>query len=388
MKRRIQWIPVLVLLLLPLVAACGLNRFGADAWSGLTIEGDVLYIASGEGRVTALDISRDAGDNRGNPERLWGPFPSKDQDDFGPVYGAPGLGAYAADGATGSISIYVATYGDPEDDDDVDANLFSVDATTGTQNWAAAVPGPVVGSPTLVGNTLVVGTTDGLLYALTLESDERALPRTAWRAFEADGKIWSAATVSNGTLYFGTLEHTVYAVDAADGTERWSFEVGGAVVGSPLVMGGTVYVGTLDRNIYALDAATGEQKWQFTGDNWFWAALVSDGRTIYAATLGGTVYAIDLTGQKVWSSPAEVSGPVLAAPTILSNSLIVATDAKQVHQLNLLDGREEWSIGVGERVRADIVSQGERVYIIDTDGVVHALDADRRIELWTYDAQQ
>ena len=388
MKRRIQWIPVLVLLLLPLVAACGLNRFGADAWSGVTIEGDVLYVASGEGRVTALDISGDAEDGRGNPARIWGPYPSNNEDELGPVYGAPVLGAFAGDGLTGKTSVFVATYQDPEDDDDIEANLFAIDSTTGTRNWAAPVPGQVVGSPTLIGNTLVVSTTDGLLYALTLEADERALPRTAWREFEADGKIWSAATASNGTLYFGTMEHTVYAVDAEEGTERWSFEVGGAVVGSPLVINGTVYVGALDRKIYALDAATGEQKGEFTGDNWFWAGLVSDGSTIYAATLGGNVYSLDLNLGERWSTPAEVSGPVMAAPAILSDTLIVATDAKQVHQLSLVDGREEWSFGVGEKVRADIASQGERVYIIDVDGVVHALDAERRIELWTYDVQE
>ena len=388
MKRRIQWIPVLVLLLLPLVAACGLNRFGADAWSGVTIEGDVLYVASGEGRVTALDISGDSEDGRGNPARIWGPYPSNNEDELGPVYGAPVLGAFAGDGLTGKTSVFVATYQDPEDDDDIEANLFAIDSTTGTRNWAAPVPGQVVGSPTLIGNTLVVSTTDGLLYALTLETDERALPRTAWREFKADGKIWSAATASNGTLYFGTMEHTVYAVDAEEGTERWSFEVGGAVVGSPLVINGTVYVGALDRKIYALDAATGEQKGEFTGDNWFWAGLVSDGSTIYAATLGGNVYSLDLNLGERWSTPAEVSGPVMAAPAILSDTLIVATDAKQVHQLSLVDGREEWSFGVGEKVRADIASQGERVYIIDVDGVVHALDAERRIELWTYDVQE
>ena len=388
MKRRTQWIPILVLLLLPLLAACGLNKFGAEGWAGLTIQDNVLYAVSGEGRVIALDISRDSSDTRGNPSRLWGPFPSNDDDQLGPVYAAPALGAYSSDGGSSAQSIFVATYEDAEGDDDIAANLISVDAVTGTQNWSAEVPGKMVGSPTLVGNTLVVSTTDGLIYALALEADERALPRTAWRNFEADGKIWSAATASNGILYFGTLEHTVYAVDAEDGEEVWSHEVNGGVVGSPLVLGNTVYVGTLGRNIYALDAATGEQKWKFSGDNWFWASPVSDGTTIYAATLGGSIYAIDLMGREVWVSPTEVSGPVLASLVTLSETLIVATDANQVHQLSLRDGREEWAISVGEKVRADMARQGERIYIIDNGGVVHALDAERRIELWTYDTDQ
>jgi outer membrane protein assembly factor BamB len=387
-KRRTQWIPILVLLLLPLLAACGLNRFGADGWAGLTIQDNTLYAVSGDGRVIALDISRDSSDSGGNPSRVWGPFPSTDDDELGAVYAAPALGAYSSDGGSSAPSIFIATYEDAEGDDDIAANLISLGATTGIQNWGAEAPGKVVGSPTLVGNTLVATTTDGIIYALALEADERALPRTAWRNFEADGEIWSAATAANGILYFGTLEHTVYAVNAEDGEELWNRKVDGGVVGSPLVFGNTVYVGTLDRNIYALDAVTGELKWKFSGDNWFWASPVTDGTTIYAATLGGAVYAIDLTGREVWSSPTKVSGPVLASPLILSDTLVVATDSKQVHQLSLIDGREEWAISVGEQVRAGMASQDDRVYLIDNDGVVHALDAERRIELWTYDTDQ
>lgn len=398
MKRRPQWIPVLVLLLLPILTACGMDRFSANGWSGLTIEADTLYVASGEGHLVALDISGDADDDRNYPAVIWGPFPPNEgkelfgyeEDRFGAVYAAPLLGTFDADGVTGSPTVFLATYEDPDTDDDVEANLFAVDAATGFRNWSTSIPGRMVSSPTLVGNTLVLGTSDGSLYALALEAAERSVPRAAWRSFEADGKIWSAATASNGILYFGTLEHTVYAVNAADGKPVWDGEikVGGAVVGSPLVLGETVYFGTLDRKIYALDAATGKQKWQFQGDNWFWASLASDGTNIYAATLGGTVYAIDLAGNEVWVTPQKVSGPILATPVVLSNTLIVATNEKQIHQLNLSDGREEWHWAVGERVQADMVSQGERVYIMDIEGGVHALNTERRIKVWTYDSQK
>ena len=43
---------------------------------------------------------------------------------------------------------------------------------------------------------------------------------------------------------------------------------------------------------------------------------------------------------------------------------------------------------VGERVQADMVSQGERVYIMDIEGGVHALNTERRIKVWTYDSQK
>ena len=66
----------------------------------------------------------------------------------------------------------------------------------------------------------------------------------------------------------------------------------------------------------------------------------------------------------------------------------MATNEKQIHQLNLSDGREEWHWAVGERVQADMVSQEERVYIMDIEGRVHALNTERRIKVWTYDSQK
>ena len=48
------------------------------------------------------------------------------------------------------------------------------------------------------------------------------------------------------------MDDLVYAIDAADGSERWSFETGGSVECSPAVVNGTVYVGSRDTQIYAL----------------------------------------------------------------------------------------------------------------------------------------
>ena len=195
MKCQPQWILALVLLLVPILAACGMDRFGAIGWSGLTIEADTLYVASGEGRLVALDTSGDADNDRNYPAVIWGPFPPNEgkevfgyeEDRFGAIYAAPLLGTFDADGVKGSPTVFLATYEDPESDDDIKANLFSVDATTGYRNWRRSIPGRMVSSPTLVGNTLVLGTSSGFLYALALEDDERSVPRAAWRSFEADG---------------------------------------------------------------------------------------------------------------------------------------------------------------------------------------------------------
>jgi outer membrane protein assembly factor BamB len=43
---------------------------------------------------------------------------------------------------------------------------------------------------------------------------------------------------------------------------KWSFETGGPVWSSPTVMDDTVYVGSLDGNLYAVDASSGDELWR------------------------------------------------------------------------------------------------------------------------------
>ncbi len=378
------WALVLIVVMLVTLSACGRDRFEAKGWAGLTAGDGALYVTSGDGRVFALNIAGDAEGSGGRPALLYSPFPSPSEDGLGAVYSTPILGAYTGESGPGAESLFLAIYEDPEENDDISANVFSLNAGTGIQNWSTALPGRIVGTPSLAGNSLVVGTDDGSLHAIALPEDGSALPGRTWPPFVADDSIWSRPAVDNSTLYFGTLGHTVYAVSLADGKELWSVSLDGAVVGTPLVLDGAVFVGALDRTLYALNAVTGEEQWRFEGDGWFWAPPVFDNGVIYAATLGGSLYALNTLGNPLWSVPAAASGAIVAAPEVLANSVVVATTEKTVHQFSRIDGHEEWSIGVGDQVRANMTSQGEVVYLIDSEGVVHALHIGQRRELWTY----
>ena len=65
------------------------------------------------------------------------------------------------------------------------------------------------------------------------------------------------------TLYVGSRDDTLYALEAGSGTEQWAFETGGVVESSPTVTDGTVYVGSGDENLYALEAESGTERWVF-----------------------------------------------------------------------------------------------------------------------------
>lgn len=65
---------------------------------------------------------------------------------------------------------------------------------------------------------------------------------------------------------------------------------------SPTVAAGSVYVGSEDTNLYAIDAATGNEEWVFgTGSPIESSPIVADG-TVFFGSNGGTLYAVETDG--------------------------------------------------------------------------------------------
>jgi len=110
--------------------------------------------------------------------------------------------------------------------------------------------------------------------------------------FRTGAAVISSPAVANGTVYVGSSDHNLYALDAASGTLRWKFATGGRVTSSPAVAAGRVYFASFDSNLYALDAAAGTLAWKFTTAGERLCTPVVDGDTIYFGSWDGQLYAI------------------------------------------------------------------------------------------------
>ena len=107
-----------------------------------------------------------------------------------------------------------------------------------------------------------------------------------WR-HEIGGAVWSAPTVVDGVVYFGSEDNHVYALDAETGALLWRFLTDGSINESPAVKDGVVYVAasftewqTGNTPVYALDAATGNLRWRARVSGhlkspWWWVAAWS-----------------------------------------------------------------------------------------------------------------
>jgi outer membrane protein assembly factor BamB len=121
------------------------------------------------------------------------------------------------------------------------------------------------GCPTCISWGGVVFVVDGTRHVRALDvGTGRDLWRfgdadAAWRCYDASDGVVDA---SDGVVYF-TAKHTLLALDAASGQERWRFRNlrSNQFRPSVLVRGGTVYALGADGFLHAFEAGGGRERW-------------------------------------------------------------------------------------------------------------------------------
>ena len=81
----------------------------------------------------------------------------------------------------------------------------------------------------------------------------------------------SPAIGSDGTVYVGSVDTKLYAINGKSGVKLWEFETGDFVYSSPAIgSDGTVYVGSSDNKLYAIKTDSkglAKSPWPMRGQN-------------------------------------------------------------------------------------------------------------------------
>lgn len=162
---------------------------------------------------------------------------------------------------------------------------------------------------------------------------------------------------------------------APQGTLKWSFTTGAQVHSSPTVMDGTVYFGSRDFKLYAVDADTGEKRWEFTAETWIDSSpTVYDG-IVYVGSNDGNLYAIDTdTGEELWRFHTQY--PVKSSVAVADGTVIFGSDNYSVYCLDAKTGIKVWEYKTGSFVASSPAVENGIVYVGSMDGSIYALQAD------------
>lgn len=157
-----------------------------------------------------------------------------------------------------------------------------------------------------------------------------------WRYVTTSG-IWGSPVVVDNVVYFATIDHNVFAVNAADGTLLWEkpTNTGGLIGAAPLVVDGFLYVGTTLDTLVKIDITNGAVSAELKLRNWVWSTpTAGDDGLLYVADLSGWVYGIDPTDMIiVWETLAGERG-IRPSPLVTETHIIVASRDGRVHWLN------------------------------------------------------
>ena len=234
---------------------------------------------------------------------------------------------------------------------------------------------PIVGGAALVEDNLLVSSSDGKLHAYNIEQYAKL-----WE-FPTSNKIWATPVFKDSIVYFGSLDHNLYAVNAKDGSLFWDkpFKTKGAIVSKPLIVDKTVYIGSFDGVFYGVDIETGLEKARFTGgEGWYWGGAISDGETIFVGSLGDNIYALNKSNLSIkWKFEAENS--IVGAPIIiyqdppLRNMLVFSSIDGKLRTVNLSDGQNMRQCKLDIKIKSNLVSNGNMVFISGDDHSIRGI---------------
>jgi outer membrane protein assembly factor BamB len=236
--------------------------------------------------------------------------------------------------------------------------------------------GAVESSPLLVKNTLYFGSWDHHVYALDVS---KARPRLRWR-FRADAEVNTSPAYGGGMVFVGTDAGGVYGLNARTGREVWrstSFSRFGRreyFYASPTVAYGRVYIGNTDGTLYAFGARTGHLLWAQHAGSYIYTAAAVWRRLVIVGTYNGDLIAYDAaTGDARWrhSAPSAIHG----APTVLDGIAYFSTcpvcgahgsrstkqGAAGTFGVDARNGRLVWRFGDGRY--SPVVADPKRMYV-------------------------
>jgi outer membrane protein assembly factor BamB len=258
--------------------------------------------------------------------------------------------------------------------------LKAVNSLNGIELWAFAAPTPMGRQPMYpsIGN-------DGFLYWGTGNQLFKIDPETQAVSYTLtlDGNVGKIVAIDDdGTLYVGTDNGTLFSINSADGSTKWTFDnnivsgdrfLGGVSIGPDLV-----YVTSDTGFVHGVFKSNGVERWnvQFAAGMASTPAVGSDGR-IFVLTSDNKLVSISNTGGRLWET--GLVGSSAGAPVIVSDgSMYVGvnngTNANGVVYRINQNGGTIWTFATFGRPAEQVaVTNDGTLYIASTDNSLYSV---------------
>jgi serine/threonine protein kinase len=249
----------------------------------------------------------------------------------------------------------------------IDNRLHVISLRNGKLSWTYPTERPIHSSPTIAEGHVFIGSDDDRLHAINAFTGRRA-----WR-FDAGSAVRSTPLVQHESVYFGSENGDFFVLDLG-GSLRWRHRTKRSITGSAVSAQGLVYFGSVDWTVYALDAKSGWVVWRFRTDKATISTPCIADNYLFTGSTDGNIYCLDMrNGKKIWhfSTNHQVTG----SPIIYKDSLLCGSVDGCLYCLEYLTGRLRWKFPTDGPITGTPVAGNDIIYIGSLDHHVYALAA-------------
>ncbi|MEU6599267.1 outer membrane protein assembly factor BamB family protein [Streptomyces flaveolus] len=360
-------------------------RMSNDVWGTPSVDGDLVYVTSFE--VHALDVA--TGRRRFKTRDVAWSMAVAD----GRIHASDGPTLFALDAREGTdlwrLSTDAWVYSLKADRGTVvtgtrGGGVQAWEATSGQKLWEITgcqtdFESPEAGA--VVHDGTVYVWQDARLRALEARTGEERWSYPIGDAASCGGVPVRLSPAPDGCVYVSAGTR-VLAIEAVSGMVRWHFEAPAvflsppAFAPGPAVTGGGIYLADYLGTVYALDAADGRDRWRIATEarSSVEPVLVAAGHVHVGSGKG--LYTLDaVTGTPKWRFQA--GGDVVGAPAVAEGRIHFGSTDHLLYTLKADDGRLRWKLATGGEITGSPVVKDGVVYACSKDRCVYALDAEK-----------
>ncbi|OPZ86235.1 MAG: Serine/threonine-protein kinase AfsK [bacterium ADurb.Bin429] len=270
-----------------------------------------------------------------------------------------------------------------------DGMLYAINAKTGEKRWSYALGNPhdcwLYTAPVVAGKLVICGT------AQHFTALELATGKPRWRMPSESAGHWptySSPAVLGDTVFGAFPGSGAFACDARTGERHWRADKSIVISsnGAPTlaVSENTVFVRT-NSTLFALDAATGTERWRYANKGGA-SSPVTTGPAVFLGIGNGAIVKLDAdTGKELWTyTPPAAQRPagrprplfdarLIATPIISGDIIYACTTDGLLLAINAETGAERAVTALNAPVTASLAISGNTIFLASYTGTVYAL---------------
>ncbi len=273
---------------------------------------------------------------------------------------------------------------------DGDGYVYGLNRRTGLAKWTYRVQGQVLGRLVSDGKLVFLRTNHERVYAVSAADGKWKWMQSREQPPGFTIRDVSGPTVDRGRVLIGYSDGYFMAYNTADGVEifKTMLEKGERFVdvdSTPVIDGDSIYVASYSGSVYSLSRETASMQWVFSKGSVQRVAVVGD--RLFLSDIEGFLRAVDKqTGKEIWNfdlreydlKRSVAEGPrrrivVPTNPVPYHDVVLVASSTGYLYAIGQKDGQVKWQFWPGFGVTAELVVDGDNIFLHTNFGNVYCL---------------